>query len=393
MARNPAGSGTIRKKTVTRNGKTYTYWEARYTTGTDSGTGKQVQKSITGKTQREVARKLKEATAAIDTGVYVEPEKLTLAEWLDIWQKTYLTGVKDRTADSYRSTIRNHLGPGLGAVRMDQLDPHRIQQYINGLMERDKPLSPKTVKNIHGVLHAALRQAAILRYIPHNPADNTTLPRRERKEMNVLDETTTAAFLKATEGHKYELLYKFTLFTGLREGEVMGLTWDRVSFDKGTVLIDRQLQKERKKGGQYRFVSPKNDKPRTIRPAPYAMALLKTQKARQAEQRLKAGELWENRMGLVFTNETGGCLKQTAVYTNCRKIMEGIGLQGFRFHDLRHSFAVASLRSGDDVKTLQANLGHHSAAFTLDQYGHVTEQMKQASADRMEAYIKGILEG
>ena len=76
-----------------------------------------------------------------------------------------------------------------------------------------------------------------------------------------------------------------------------------------------------------------------------------------------------------------------------KKVVESIGLPDLRFHDLRHSFAVASLRSGDDIKTLQANLGHHSAAFTLDQYGHVTEQMKQASADRMDAYIQGILKG
>lgn len=391
MARNPAGSGTIRKKTVTRNGKAYTYWEARYTTGTDPGTGKQVQKSITGKTQKEVARKLKEATTAIDTGVYVEPEKLTVAQWLDIWQATYLGSVKPYTQATYKSLIANHIKPGLSAVRLDQLDPHTVQQFVNSLGEGEKPLSPKTVKNVHGVLHAALRQAAVLRYIPHNPADNTTLPRRERKEMNVLDETTTAAFLKATEGHRFELLYQFVLFTGLREGEVLGLTWDRVNFKKGTILIDRQLQKERKKGGLYRLVSPKNDKPRTIRPAPYAMALLKTQKARQAEQRLAAGELWGNPWNLVFTNEAGGYLPPPTVYANFKRIVEGIGLPDLRFHDLRHSFAVASLRSGDDVKTLQANLGHHSAAFTLDQYGHVTEQMMQASSDRMEAYIKSLL--
>ena len=392
MARNPAGSGTIRKKIVTRNGKQYTYWEARYTAGTDPGTGRQVQRSITGKTQKEVARKLKEVTTTIDQGVYTAPEKLTVAQWLEIWQKAYLGGVKPDTQASYRGIIKNHLVPGLGAVRLDQLDPHTIQTYINGLTAQEKPLSPKTVKNVHGVLHAALRQAVLLRYVPHNAADNTSLPRIERREMRVLDEDATAAFLRAVEGHRFELVYKVTLFTGMREGEVLGLTWDRIDFDRGTILIDRQLHKEREKGGAYHLAATKNDKARTIMPPPYAMQLLRTQKARQAEQRLKAGDLWQA-AGLVFTNETGGNLAVSTVYKQYKRIVESIGLPDLRFHDLRHSFAVASLRSGDDIKTIQGNLGHHSAAFTLDQYGHVTDQMKKASADRMEAYIQDLLKG
>ena len=95
--KNAAGSGTIRKKTVVRNGKEYIYWEARYTEGFDSGTGKQIQRSVSGKTQKEVAQKLKAATAAIDAGTYTAPSKLTVGEWLDIWSADYLGGVKPFT--------------------------------------------------------------------------------------------------------------------------------------------------------------------------------------------------------------------------------------------------------------------------------------------------------
>ena len=385
MARSPAGSGTIRRKTVTANGKEYVYYEGRYTAGYNPGTGRQVQKSITGKTQKEVARKLKEATAAIERGQQLPTEKLTVAEWLEIWKDTYLGGVKPYTRTSYLAIIKNHLVPGLGAARLDRLDSHTIQVFINGL-----DLSPKTVKNIHGVLHAALRQAVLLRYVPHNAADGTQLPRIERKELHVLDEDAAAAFLRAVEGHKFGLLYQVVLFTGLREGEALGLTWDRVDFDRGTVLIDRQLHKERR--GAYYLAAPKNDKPRTISPPPFVLELLRIQKRRQAELRIRAGDLWQD-TGLVFTNETGGNLTASAVYKQFKQVAASIGLPGLRVHDLRHSYAVAALRSGDDVKTLQGNLGHHTAAFTLDQYGHVTEQMKKASAERMEAYIQGVLKG
>ena len=95
-----AGTGSIRKKTISKNGKEHTYWEARYTLGRDPGTGKQVQKTITGKTQTEVSQKLKAVTTSIDDGTYMEPSKMTVGEWLDIWAVEYLCNVKPRTVDS-----------------------------------------------------------------------------------------------------------------------------------------------------------------------------------------------------------------------------------------------------------------------------------------------------
>ncbi len=383
MARNPAGSGTIRKKTVTRSGRQYTYWEARYTAGYDPATGRQVQKSSTGKTQKEVARKLKEATAALDHGVYTAPRQMTLAQWLEIWQETYLVDVKKSTRAAYRLDIQRHIVPALGPVRLDRLDPHMIQGFVNGL-----DLSPATVKKTHAILHAALQQAYRLGYMVSNPADLTTLPRMQRKEMSVLDEDTTARFLDAAVGDEFELLFRVDLFTGLRLGELLGLTWKQVDFTHGTVLVDRQLVLA---SGKYFIDTPKNSRSRTLRPAPYVMQLLRTQRRRQTEQRLKAGELWSNPWDLVFTNEAGGHLTQKTVSRHFKRIAEGIGLPDLRFHDLRHSYAVAALRAGDDVKTVQGNLGHASAAFTLDRYGHVTDQMKQASADRMETYLQSLL--
>ena len=125
-------------------------------------------------------------------------------------------------------------------------------------------------------------------------------------------------------------------------------------------------------------------------PAPWVMKLLRKQRARQAEQQLKAGPMWED-SGLVFTNELGRHLAIHTVYKDFKQIAASIGRPDARFHDLRHSYAVAAIRSGDDIKTVQGNLGHATAAFTLDVYGHVTDQMKQESAARMESYIKDVL--
>ncbi len=396
MAKRAAkGTGTIRKRITTRNGKKYEWWEARYTAGYDPGTGKQIQRTITGKTQKEVAQKLKAATAAIDSGTYIAPSKQTVGEWLDTWADTYLGGVKPFTVASYKTQIKNHIKPAMGAVRLEALDTPTIQRFYNELgKERDgKPgLSPKTVKNIHGVLHKALQQAIAAGLIRYNPADACTLPRIEKADIHPLDELETKYFLAAIKGHEFETLYTVTLFTGMREGEILGLSWDCVNFTAGTVLIRQQLQKEKKKGGAYVLAPLKNDKPRSISPAPWVMDILRKHRAAQAAAQLRAGALWRNPDNLVFTNEIGGHLVAWTVTKKFKRIVAGIGRPDARFHDLRHSYAVAAIRSGDDIKTVQDNLGHATASFTLDVYGHVTDQMKQASAARMENYIKSVLD-
>lgn len=391
MARKAAsGSGTIRKKTITKGGKTYTYWEARYTTGYDPGTGKQMQRSITGKTQKEVAQKLKAVTSSIDSGSYIAPNRMTVGQWLDIWSAEYLGAVKPRTAELYKSTIETRIKPGLGASRLETLTPHAVQTFYNTLGEHHngmKPLAPKTIKNVHGILHKALQQALMNGYIKTNPADACIIPKAIRKELKPLDEDQITAFLRAIQGHEHESLFTVTLFTGMRESEALGLLWECVDLDKGTITINKQLQSIRGSGGEYRLAPTKNSKARTITVAPTVVSILRRIRIRQFEAQLQHGELWEN-TGYVFTNDLGQHLSHNCVYKAFKKVMREIGSPETRFHDLRHSYAVASIKSGDDVKTVQANLGHATAAFTLDVYGHVTAQMKKDSAARMEQFIK-----
>lgn len=384
MARKAAaGSGTIRKKTVTRNGKQYVYWEARYTTGYDPGTGRQIQRSVTGKTQKEVSQKLKKATAAIDAGTYTAPSRMTVGQWLDIWTAEYLGSVKPATAASYKAITNTHLKPALGAVKLQKLDTDTIQTAYNQL---NSTLAPKTVKNVHGVLHKALQQAVKNRYISFNPAESCELVRAERKELQPLDGDQISAFLRAISGHQFEELFITALFTGMREGELLGLLWDCVDLKKGTIRINKQLQKI---DGEYRLVSTKNGKGRTITLAPFVVSVLKRVKDQQQNSRDQYGEYWTD-SGFVFTNDLGLHLNRHTVLKHFKKVMAQLGSPETRFHDLRHSYAVASIRSGDDIKTVQENLGHATAAFTLNVYGHVTDQMKQDSAARMEKFIQTV---
>ena len=392
------GAGSIRKITTTKNGKTYTYWQGRYTEGFDPGTGKQIQRSITGKTQKEVAQKLRQITASLDDGTYKAPCKLTVGEWLDIWTQDYLGGVKASTAYLYKKNVELYNVPHLGNIKLEALNTHTVQHFYNQLVSPTdpavNPLSAKTVKNIHGVFHKAMQQAVLIGYLRYNPADACILPRIERKKIKPFDDAQITAFLTAIQGNRFETLFILTLFTGMREGEVLGLTWDCIDFHTGIISVEKQMQLHQDKGSKgYELVSPKNGRSRTITAAQTVLARLQQQRRWQMQQKLLLGSDWQNPEGLVFTNEFGTHLTKPTVYREYKRIVAAIGCPDARFHDLRHSYAVAAIRAGDDIKTVQGNLGHATAAFTLDVYGHVTDQMKRESADRMERFIRTVSAG
>lgn len=379
-SRAASGSGSIRQRS---DGT----WEARFSVGYHPGTGKRIRKSVYGKTQAEVRRKMNAAICEVDVGTYSEPSKITVAQWLDTWVSNYTGNLKDRTRTMYSGYIDSRIKPNLGAVKLYALDSPTIQAFYNALQrptDGSKPLSPKTIKNIHGVLHKALKQAVEIGYIRVNPSESCKLPRTEKPDIAPLTDEQIKAFVSAVQGHPFETLFLTALFTGMRQGELLGLSWENVDLNAGTILIDRQMQIV---DHEYKIVTTKSSKPRRIMPAAFVMQQFRRQKIKQAEWRLAAGEVWED-SGLVFTNEIGHHLARETVYSNFKTIVKGIGRPDARFHDLRHTYAVSSLRAGDDIKTLQDNLGHYTASFTLDVYGHVIDEMKKASAERMGAFIR-----
>ena len=288
-------SGSIRKVTRKSNGKSYTYCQAKYTEGYDPGTGKQIQKTSCGKTQKEVARRLRKITYELDDGTYVKPCKLLVSEWLDIWVRDYTASVKPRTVDSYRTTVDLHLKPAFGATRLDELKTPIIQNFYNALQAPTKQrssLSAKTIKNSRCTAQS-ITAGHGLGYIKNNPANACKLPKIVKPEIQPLDDDGIKSFIHACKGHRFEYLYLVTLFSGIGKGEVLELTWNCINFQKNMITIDKQLQKERR-------------------------------------------------------------------------------------------------GNGDDIKTLQENLGHYTATFTLETYALATAQMKTENADRMERFIHNL---
>lgn len=380
-AKKANGSGSIRKRADGR-------WEGKYTLGYDPKTGKLIRKSVYGKTQKEVRLALSKIVSEMDSGTYAEPSKMKVSQWLDEWLASYTMNIKPATRSAYEEHIRVHIKPSLGDIPLKQLSTRDIQQlYTNLLKERE--LSPKTVRNIHGVLHRTLEQAKLLGYIRVNPADAAVTPRVETKQVETLDAEDIGKFLAAIRGTKYEYPLFVAVFTGLRQGELLGLTWDCVDFEHGLLLINKQHN--RVKGDtEFRFASLKNDKARVLTVADEVMEVLKLQKRRQEVWAATLGDGWSNPDNLVFTTEFGRYINNKVLYQNFKRIMKKLGNPNLRFHDLRHTYAVNSLRAGDDIKTLQENLGHATASFTLSTYAHATPGMKRESAKRMTDFIRTV---
>lgn len=386
------GQGTIRQR---KDGT----WEGRLSLGRDPSTGKLKMKYFYDKTQSDVRKAMTAFSADLDKGIYTEPTKLTVGQWLDIWHAEYMVSVKNHTSERYESAIRVHIKPALGAVKLDKLTSPMIQSMYNQ-KHRERlsdpkgkaGLSPKSIKNVHGVLHEALQKAVKLGYIRVNPCDGCELPRIVRHEIQPFSDVQTGAFLKAIRGHKYERLYTVMVFSGMRQGEALGLRWSRVDFKAGTIRIDCQLQKERIKGGggKYRIVETKTSNIRTVTLAPFVVSVLKEQKKLQAQWRLFWGPEWKNDMDLVFTHEDGSHLTAVTTYGCFKLIAKKIGVDSARLHDLRHTFATLSLQNGDDLKTVSVSLGHSNISTTGNTYAHVTDEMRKKSADRMETFIQSI---
>lgn len=374
------GEGNIRKRSDGR-------WEGRFTAGHDPITGKAIIKNVLAKTQEECRNKLKTEIGKAETLDYVRSDKITVGEWLDIWYENYVkTTLRPSTVKNYETLIRVHIKPGIGKRQLKTLTPTYLQQLyarllVNGRVDRpeskkqSKGLSVKTVRNIHTIIRSACEKAVLERLLLFNPAIGCELPKKERKEMKILPLDQLQTFFNAAkENGSYEMFY-FELATGLRRGELFGLKWSDINFQTGAVSIQRQVQRidgkvqetKLKTGNAYRTILVDRD-------------ILDMLKRVQQKQDVPSQ--------YVFCSPTGGILEPGSQRKLLQRLLESCGMEKIRFHDLRHTFATLALQNGVDVKTLSGLLGHYSAAFTLDTYGHISTQMQQDAAQKVGGFLR-----
>lgn len=373
MGKRGNGEGSISRR---KNGT----WRAEYVVFTAEG---RRRKTVYGKTRSEVAKKLAKALSQREDGLFFDDEGLTVEGYLERWLKDSVKeNVRSRTLSNYQMQVRRHIVPALGRIKLKNLTPAHVQGLYR--QKLDTGLSSSSVRYIHAVLHRALKQALRWGLIPRNVTDAVDIPKLVREEVRALSPEEARQFLKAARGDRFEALYVLALSCGLRRGEILGLKWTDMDLGaKGTLRITRQLQRMRD-GSGLQFTAPKSGKGRAVRLPKRAVEALKAHRARQAEEKLKAGSLYEDG-GLVFATEVGTPLEPSNIDRRSFKpLLEKARLPDIRFHDLRHTCATTLLKMGQHPKFVQDLLGHANIALTLDTYSHVLPGMGDGLADAMD---------
>jgi integrase len=356
--------------------------------GVNPVTGAPIRRSVYGKTQAEVILKKQSLTASLNEGDYIEPSRMTVSQWIDAWVRDYCESRKSTTMRGYKSAIKNHIKPALGRFKLQNVTSIQVQTFVMAL-SRNKHLEPHTVRNVHGVLHAMFEKAQKLGYVKKNCADDTELPRLEKKPVRVLRQNETLAFFRATfDQEVYGQVMRFAFHTAVRECEALGMAWNCIDFKNSTVTIRQQLQKS---DGGYILATTKSNKSRTFAVPPSVMRQLAEQKARQEQQRKQAGKLWTNPLHLVFTDEFGKNLVPRTLVKHFKKALQQAGIDDtLHFHDLRHTAITNMVASGVNPKTIQAIAGHYSMSFTMDVYATVTPEMYRAAAEELESICEAV---
>lgn len=343
------------------------------------------------KAEDECARLLNQLT----TGEYVEPSRTTLAEYLERWLSDYAeTNVAAKTFERYAEIIRVHLTPALGHHRLTKLQPLHIQAYYalalqSGRKDGKGGLSAQTVIHHHRVLKDALHQAARWRLLVHNPSDAVEPPRREDREMQVLDDKQIGTLLKRSVGKSIYIPIMLAVTTGMRRGEILGLRWSDLDLNAGTLAVCQSL--EHTKSGGLKFKQPKTRRSRRVVALPdFAVEALRKHRAAQGRLRLQAGAEYQDN-DLVCARWDGTPRIPGAVTRAFAKILTDLGLPKVRFHDLRHSHATQLLREGIHPKVVSERLGHSTVGITLDTYSHVTPTMQEEAAKRIDSALRAAL--
>lgn len=345
--------------------------------------GRRKRKAIYGKTRREVQQQLTKALRDQQQGLPVIQERQTVGQFLEHWLKTSAKQrLRPNTLASYVNIVRLYIAPELGRKALAKLSPQEVQGLL--VTKQASGLSPRTLQYIRAVLRVALNQALKWGLVARNVATLVEPPRVQRKEVQPMTPEQARTLLEAMRGERLEALYTLALTTGLRRGELLGLRWQDVDLDRGTLRVANTLQRIE---GRPQLVAPKTDRSRRSLTLPRsAVAALRSQRTRQLEDRLVAGSRWQE-MGLVFTSSVGTPLDGTNVTHRFHALLERAGIPRQRFHDLRHACASFLLAQGLSPRMVMEVLGHSQISTTMNVYAHIMPEMHQEAADRMDALL------
>jgi integrase len=386
-------------------------WRAAVTTGWKlNAAGKKVptRKTITKQTRHEVASDLKKSLRDQQRGFNINPNKLTVRQFLSNWLNEIKSSVAPATYVSYEATVRLHLVPSLGDIQLGKLSADHVQRFKAAKLEsvitagagakkaiKGQPapvprlLSPTSVKYCLVVLRLALESACKLDLVPRNIALLVDFPKTEHVEIQPYTPEQSMRFLEAAKGHRIGAIFSVALAVGLRKGEALGLKWPAIDFGRGTLAVRVALQRIKlpgEKKGELLLREPKRSSKRTINLPQVCISALLQQRGLQEQEKRIAGSKWKE-SGYVFTSTIGTPLEPRNLHRAFSEIVKAAHLPMVRIHDLRHACASLLLIQGVHPRMVMELLGHSQIGITLNLYSHLTPELRRETANQMDAIL------
>lgn len=357
-------------------------WRGAVVIGRDES-GNLKRKWFNGKTKKEVIDKMQPILALINTGEYIEPSKTCLGEWLDVWLSEYKKNViKPTTYDSYETNIRHHLKPELGHISLKDLKTFDIQRFINEKFESENT-STALLRKLKNILHGSLKQAIVNQLITKNVSEGVILPTHKQKEIRVFSKEEEKAFINELKDDRLEVAFKLDLVSGLRIGELLGLTWDCIDLVSGIISVKQSLirvkdrSKNAKKKNLYIIENTTKTKcgKRKVPIPDSAITMLQKYKLKQEWEKRTAEGIYEEN-NLLFCTALGNRIIPRNAERSFARIAKKAGVTGASIHSVRHTYATRLFEKGVAAKTVSELLGHKNVSHTLDVYTHVLPDVK-----------------
>lgn len=361
-------------------------WHGYVSMGLKEG-GQRDRRHVAGVRRADVLAQVRALEEQREAGVVLASGRaLTIEQWLTLWLDTIASRrIRPSTAAGYRSCLVR-IVRDLGHHRIDRLQPEHLEAFYLRLMVDDH-LSPATVLLHHRVLSRALKVALQRGRLARNVATLVDAPSVVRDEVQPLTATEARQLLEAARDLPNAARWSVALALGLRQGEALGLLWDAVDLEAGTLTVRRALQ--RQKGAGLVLVEPKSKAGRrTIKlPEPLRLALVR-HRVWQAQERLRAANVWEDG-GFVFCQANGRPVDARRDWLDWKALLKLAGVRDARLHDARHTAATLLLQQGVPARVAMQVLGHSQISLTLGTYSHVVPELAQEAADRMGAALWG----
>lgn len=367
--------------------------------------GKQIRRYLTyipekGMTERQIEKEVQRRAILFEeqckNGQTAADGRIKLDKYIPIYLENAKMILSPQVLKDYTAALKKYVAPTLGHLKIKDIKPLHVQQFVNQLQEVKTArtptgkLSPSSIRRYYTALQSVLHSAYKLDLIPFNPADSDriTLPKLQEQKTEIFTPEEIAEILNYLENEplQFKTLIHLALNSGCRRGELVGLKWSDINFNTGVITVQRSNYKMT--GQPIKSKETKTGKRRYITLPPYCLALLKRYRAEQAKQRFALGDRWQGN-NWIFIQADGAPMYPTTPTLQFSDFLKKYNLKHRKFHALRHTSATLLLSSGTNIKNVASRLGHTQLK-TTDRYVHALEDADRAAANAFETMFNPV---